>query len=209
MFALVTSALGLSITVVGAQGHLGRELVAQSLQRQWTVCGLVRRPQEPILYPTRRGWLSPTNDYMATPMPQLDRLVLTSEVADCADTDAIVIAASARPFAPRTEVQGQVDAVRELCARATPDTCICLVSAHGAGDSLEGADAGIQFMHAAYLREAYSAKEEQERLVRESGARVRILRPRVLSFAPIPFNPISTTREDLARDILSWVSQTC
>jgi hypothetical protein len=117
--------------------------------------------------------------------------------------DALVIALSGAPFAGDNSTL----VVRDLCA-TLPPTCraVCLVSAHGVGDSLGGAGAAIQAMSAWYLKDTYAAKAAQERLVGALAVPTLILRPRVLSHAPVPLNPFSTTRAHLAERILEWTA---
>ena len=195
------AATAYTISIVGAHGRLGRELVAQSLQRGWNVEGIVRRPLDPILEPVKKGWLTPDVNEILEPVSS-PCLTVTSEL-DASGANGVVFCMSARPFAPRIEMIKQTDVVRAILKTCSNDTRICLVSAHGAGDSLKGSNAGIRFMHSVYLREAYAAKEEQEILVSQYNASL-ILRPRVLSFSEIPLNPIAVPRFRLARNILDW-----
>lgn len=195
------TATAYTISIVGAQGRLGRELVAQSLQRGWNVEGIVRRPLDPILQPVKKGWLTPDVNERSEPISS-PRLTLTSEL-DASEADGVVFCMSARPFAPRSEMSNQTNVVRAILKTCSHDTRICLVSAYGAGDSLNGSNAGIQFMHSVYLREAYAAKEEQEILVSRCNSSL-ILRPRVLSFSEIPLNPVAVPRFRLASNILDW-----
>lgn len=200
---LLFGAVAYTLAVVGAQGRLGRELVLQSLARGWVVEGIVRRPSDPIPTPTRNGWLSegPTDDAACVASPNL---TLVTDVSAALDVDGIVFCVGAEPFASRETASLQTDAVRRLLARCSDDTRVCLVSAHGAAESLNASNLGIKFMHSVYLREAYAAKEEQERLVAQRNLSSLILRPRVLSFSRIPLNRVATPRSELAARILDW-----
>lgn len=81
-----------------------------------------------------------------------------------------------------------------------------MISAHGVGGNVStDANLGITLMRGLYLKSTYQEKWEQERLVSEHPVPSRIWRPRVLSFAPIPMNPVATPRAFLARDVLDWV----
>lgn len=192
----------LTLGVAGAQGRLGRELVAQGLARGWEVRAIVRRPDDPIWAPVRVGWLDEP--------PDAARRALASSrlrpAEDASAVDALVIATSGRPFAAD---DGDALATR-LCASLTRRCrAVCLVSAHGVGESADGADAGIQAMRAWYLRSVYASKERQEALVRacatERGVAVKIVRPRVLSMTRVPLNPVATPRSELAAELLDWV----
>lgn len=189
------------VGVLGAHGGLGRELVEQCVARNWSCVALVRR-DDPVRLPSRRGWLNDDDTPEARRPDDHARYVLPRECAQCpGELDALVIAVSGRPFS----YDGSTDAVRALL-ETKPETCrrVCLVSAHGVGDSLEGADVGIQAMHAWYLHSTYKAKGEQEALVSALPCETLILRPRVLSYQRVPLNPIATTRRALATRILDW-----
>lgn len=194
-------AFGFTITVGGAQGNLGRELVAQSLQRGWDVVGVVRRPNDPVFMPWRKGWLSPVSDKLE-PI-RSERLVLTTDT-DCGSTDAVVFAFSGKPFG--NEGIRQTDVVRRMCDTSPNETRLCFVSAHGTGDSAVNANLGIQVMNKWYLKDVYNAKQSQEDIILQTFNPSLILRPKVLSYENIPLNPLATRRQDLAREILDWVS---
>ena len=108
--------------------------------------------------------------------------------------DALVIAVDGRLFCEDTSDQ----TVARLCA--TPPSCckkVCLVSAYGVGDSLDRAGMGIRAMESWYLREVYAAKRRQEQLVvcLPDAADIMIFRPRALSYANLPSNPVSVSRK--------------
>lgn len=206
LLSLDTSSASLTVGVLGAQGDLGREVVSQSLSRGWTVHAYVRRPTDPVLTPVRRGWLSPDRTAMRAARPIIsDRLRLFDSFDVAAgDEDALVSVMSGRPFANE---MGTVDVFRNVCSGVDARTCrVCLVSAHGVGDSIEGANAGIQVMRGWYLEGTYAAKEAQENYLRTAwNGTYTILRPRVLSYEPIPMNPIARTRNSVASEICNWL----
>lgn len=198
---IVGGAIAYTITIAGAQGRLGRELVAQSLQRGWVVRGVVRRPDDPVLHPTRFGWLTAADSDV--PLTSVN-LTLTTDTRCPDDTRALVLCMSGEPFSTRATVSVQDEVVRRLCQTCPDDALICLVSAHGAGDSLARSNAGIRFMHTVYLKETYASKEAQEKMVRDRNVTCLIVRPRVLSFSPIPFNSACVPRSELAARIIAW-----
>lgn len=199
-----------TVTIAGAHGRLGRELVTQSLERGWNVRGVVRRADDPVFEPIRQGWLaSSKNDMYKVPISS-PRLTLTTNTSCSDDTDAIVFAMSTQPFASKLEMAVQNEVVRRMCGSQRKTKCrkICLVSAFGSGDSLPGSNVGYQIMHGFYLKEGYAAKEEQERIVSKvTTASTLILRPKVLSFDKIPFNNFAIVRSDLASEILDWIER--
>lgn len=203
--ALAVWSTAYTVAICGAQGRLGSELVCQSLARGWDVKGIVRRARDPVPVPMRAGWLVPERGpETAVPLPVHIDLIDSSGSCDWVDDcDAIVFAMSGTPFAQDSNT---TQVVERACARMTAAQRACLVSAHGVGDSIVGANAGIRVMRSWYLRPTYEAKQEQEALMTRCKAATRILRPKVLSFSPVPFNPDATPRECLARHILDWVS---
>ena len=204
ILALAPAYLAYTVAIAGIQGRLGRELAWQARQRDWTPVGVgVRRPDDPVLAPVRAGWLSESRRATVEPMHGIQ---LRTAPVTPAHADALVLCMSGRPFATREEMAAQTRLVRSLVKTSAPHARVVLVSAHGAGDSLEGSDLGIQVMHSAYLRHTYAAKEDQEEILRASERPTLVLRPRVLSHASIPFNPIDTTRADLATEILDWIA---
>ena len=197
-----------TVTVVGAHGALGRELVYQALARDWKVNAVVRR-DDPLYRPTRRGWLSPSRQTDFVPMRNAHLRVVDAREADSLETpaacDAVVFALSGSPFAADTST----DVVRRTCA-SLPSECkkVCLVSAHGVGPGGTDDDVGIRVMRAWYLKDVYAEKRAQEAIVATLDDRIDtlVLRPRVLSYGRIPLNPISVPRSALAARILDWVA---
>jgi hypothetical protein len=211
-----TRASAFNVAIVGAHGGLGRELSAQSLDRGWEVTAFVRRPC-PIFRPCRVGGLSPDEESrILEPLigtPRFHRRMLFEDDVRGAGGenqtyDAIVFALGGRPFSnDRSE-----DVVARTVNRLPP-SCgkVCLVSAYGAGESIRRAGVGIRAMESVYLRDVYRSKREQEELVCglplvNDRAQVSVVRPRVLSYSPIPLLPFSITRERLAGRILDWIA---
>lgn len=200
--SLAACASALAVGVVGAHGGLGRELVDQCVRRGWECTAIVRR-DDPVQLPSRKGWLQDEDDPAPRPLDDHLRCVMPRECVHCPDNlDALVFATSGVPFAR----DDSTDAVRAIL-ESKPERCnrVCFVSAHGVGDSILGADAGIQAMRAWYLKATYQAKEAQEALVSALPCRTLIVRPRVLSYTRVPLNPIATPRHVLAAQILDWV----
>lgn len=193
------------IAVAGANGGLGRELVYQSVRHKWDVCAYTRTLECALFEPVRSGWFA-EDAFERVPMrqPLLQRRTYTHHNAN-ETYDALVLAVGGGPFADDTSDR----AVRELCANLPP-SCrkVCLVSAFGVGDSLQGAGVGIQLMSSWYLRDTYASKRRQERLVcaLPPDVEVLILRPRALSFECLHPNPFSMSRKDLAAHVLEWVA---
>jgi len=203
---LLPVTVSLTVGVLGAQGALGREVVSHCLARGWTVHAYVRRPTDPVLTPVRHGWLSPDRKAARAARPITSERLHLFDSSDIVsgDEDALVSVMSGNPFANEVDT---VDAFRNVCSGVDERTCcVCLVSAHGVGDSIEGADVGIRVMREWYLQGTYSAKEEQEDYLRTMwNGPYTILRPRVLSYEPIPMNPIAQTRASVANGVCKWI----
>ena len=189
-----------TVAVVGAHGGLGRELVSQSLQKCHNVHAIVRR-NSPIFKPSRKGWLS---EDQTIRVPIVDKKLHIFTNFSESSYDSIIFCLSGAPF----QKDDSYKIVNDICNNL-PKKCkkICLVSAYGVGDSLKSANIGIQAMSAWYLKDVYTSKQIQENIICGISGKVEtmILRPKVLSYDTIPFNPISTTRQDLARQILEWI----
>ena len=198
---LISGAFSFRLAIAGAHGGLGRELIQQSLERRWSTVALVRR-YDPLFVPSRSGWLS-EDETIRVPFKDKKLHAMGYDAIDNSTRyDAIVFALSGRPFEEDKTDQLVASLISKL-----PKQCkkVCLVSAYGVGDSIRRADVGIQAMNKFYLRDTYRAKRVQEELVSNlPNVDSVIFRPRVLSYAPMPFNPLSTTRQDLARTILDW-----
>lgn len=194
-----------TLAVAGIRGGLGRELAYQALQRNHlSVLGLVRANEldADVRVPYRGGWLSTDADAAAALRPMRgEHLSLAALDAPPPAYDGLVLCMSSKPFS----ADDSADATADILARM-PSSCrhVVLVSAHGVGDSIRGANVGIRAMRAWYLRDTYGAKAEQERLVEALQSRVHttVLRPKVLSYGHVPFNTIYTRRQDLAARIL-------
>lgn len=197
LFSIGSTVDAYKIAIVGAHGGLGRELVKQSLDKKWKVCAMVRR-NDPIFEPIRQGWLN--EDQRILKPIRHKNLDITTNYKDCS-FDSIVFSLSGKPF----QKDESYKLVQNICQNLPP-RCkqVCLVSAYGVGSSLKDANYGIKVMNSWYLKDVYESKYIQEQIVCNLSSKVDtfIIRPKVLSYDIIPLNPISTTRQDLARNIL-------
>ena len=80
---------------------------------------------------------------------------------------------------------------------------ISLVSAYGVGESLKKSNVGIEIMNSWYLKDAYKAKNEQEIFLKSFNENIKknIYRPKALSYGNTFLE--STSRFDLASEILN------
>tara|TARA_B100001741_G_scaffold309689_1_gene307751 strand:+ start:833 stop:1489 length:657 start_codon:yes stop_codon:yes gene_type:complete len=208
MYALVVQALVLvqpvpRIAIAGAHGGLGRELTQQSLDKNWQTIGLVRR-KDPIIKPFRNGWLEDTGKDESEINSNMLNIVLYDSLFTerTLEYDYLVFCLSGTPFQ-----KDYTDLIVDFMCRSLPASCkkVCLVSALGVGDSIKGANVGIQIMSDWYLKDVYRAKNKQEKIVSSILDRETIiLRPNALSYGKVPYNNACTPRQKLAEDILDW-----
>jgi hypothetical protein len=92
-----------------------------------------------------------------------------------------------------------------------PECCqkVILVSAYGVGSSIYEANMGIKLMQSFYLKNVYKSKQLQEDMVNNLPKYIdrRILRPKVLSYGPVPLNSIATPRQQLAKEIIQYIQE--
>ena len=200
---ILSATCGLVVTVFGAQGRLGRELVSQALEQGWNVQAVVRRPDDGIPSPVRTGLL--TESKSSVPDIIVNRRLSIVDATDkMPPCDAMVFALSGAPFTvddSTSLVHKAIASMEERCRR------VCMVSAHGVGDSIERSNVGIKVMRGWYLKSVYESKREQEDLVRALQCDVRIIRPKVLSIERSVLLPEATTRYDLAHEIVEWIAE--
>lgn len=188
--------LSFTVAVAGANGDLGRELVQQTLERNWNCLAITR--DKPLYYPFRGGWLS--NDETKL-YPIEDKRLLNVNYTQLPQSyDALVISIGSKPFID--------DDSHLACAhllKTLPSECkkICLVSAYGVGDSINDSNLGIKAMRGWYLKQVYESKRLQENMVTaRDDVETIVMRPKVLSYGTVPFISIHTSREKLAQEIL-------
>lgn len=196
-------ALGLTLSICGATGGLGRELCLQSVDRGWSTVALTRSTSARILLPNRRGGMADASTG-ENASPLLKAVHHDDAIALNASYDALVLALGGKPLTPDRTTR----VVRALCANL-PRRCtrVCLVSAYGVGSSLRNANAGIRVMESWYLQDVYAAKRKQEDLVRDLariGVQTLILRPKALSYGRLTPFDAALPREELAASILEW-----
>ena len=157
MLSIVVSSLAFpTVGIVGAHGGLGRELVQQCMDRSWNPIAIVRRNDKLIYPPVREGWLEEDapDTSVALPVP-----IVVNPQRCPPECDALVFAMSGSPF---RSADDSTTTVQRLC-NSLPTRCrrVVLVSAHGVGDSIQGANAGIQLMRSWYLKSTYEEKEQR------------------------------------------------
>ncbi len=195
---ILCTAFKFDIAIVGASGNLGKELVYQSIvDYDKTVLGLTSK-NNMFYKPSRINSFNAkdTNEEFKN-----TNLVLQNywdHITD--DYENIVFCTSAKPFQKdySTELF-----IKFLCHLSPKCKSISLVSAFGAGESIEEGNLGIQLMDRFYLKDVYKSKNNQEQLLKnyEKNIKKIVYRPKALSFGKTFLESIP--REKLASDILN------
>ena len=191
-----------NLCIVGANGGLGRELVSQSINNY--NCSVLALTGKNLLIN------KPFRGKGFNEQSQMDRFYHPNLVIDNYwnniqdEYEHLIFCTGAGPF--RGDFS---DKLTSKMLNSLPSSCesIDLVSAWGVGDSLTDSDWGIQIMNSWYLQDTYRAKNEQERLLEnfERDIQKRTYRPKALSFGETFFE--STSRFQLASEILENIYQ--
>lgn len=190
------------LAIVGASGGLGRELVAQAMQKGMCVDAIMLS-KRPLRAPFRGGGLTDrsTDDDLLPPSRYVsyDVVEYLKSGPTCSD---LVLALGGKPFA--RDVGADV-ARAILESRVASLERIVLVSARGVNE--ETNDPGIAAMRAVYLRGAYVAKADQELLLAKLPDHIerRVYRPSALTYGRVPFWVRGVSRESLAQEILQFM----
>ena len=189
-----------NVCVVGGSSGLGKELIYQSLNKNKTVLALTSG-KNPITIPCRINSFNENNN-----MPILENSNLTKDnywkkIMDY-KYENLIFTTSAKPFE-----QDYSDILFCKIMDYIPSTCkkVAVVSAYGAGESLNGANIGINIMNNWYLKDVYRSKNTQEMLLKTKYKNLPIhtflYRPKALSYGKT--NIKSVSRMDLANEILT------
>lgn len=206
------------ICIVGASSGLGKELVFQSLNnRNMKVLALTSN-LDGIKEPYRGGGLNDNYDKPIIINKNLKVESYWKDINYIYDYKNIVFATGSSPF---KEDYSYFLTNKYLNRLSVECKSLNLVSAYGAGDSLENANLGIKIMENFYLRKVYQAKNKQEELIKNYKQNIsniknpyylnkvlnqnenlikNIYRPKVLTYGENIFN--GQTRENLATEIL-------
>tara|TARA_B110000027_G_scaffold57465_1_gene62226 strand:- start:15 stop:725 length:711 start_codon:yes stop_codon:yes gene_type:complete len=206
------------ICIVGASSGLGKELVYQSLNNRKLKVLALTSNLDGIKEPYRGGGL---NDNYEKPIVINKNLKIENYWKDinyAYEYKNIIFTTGSSPF---KEDYSYFLTNKYLNKLSVDCKTLSLVSAYGAGDSLNDANLGIKVMENFYLRKVYQAKNKQEDLInnykqnissiknpyylnkvliQNKNLKKNIYRPKVLTYGENIFN--GQTRENLAMEIL-------
>lgn len=187
------------LCVIGGSSGLGRELIFQSLEKDTSILALTSNP-DAIKVPYRGGGLSEKKcgDFISNKNLIIDYY---SNFVKYNFTN-IIFTTNAPPFKidysdilTQTILSNKLDNLKN----------IILISAYGAGDTINDANMGFKIMNNWYLKDVYRAKNRQESLINDYCEKYNIksviLRPKVLSYGPNLYS--AKSRQTFAEEILS------
>lgn len=190
-----------NICIIGGSSGLGKELIYQGIENNIKVLALTNNPNK-IKIPYRGGGLSnkETNICLTSENLKVD----TYDNIDEYNFNNIVFTTGAQPF---ENDYSDIITKNILSKNLTNLKNIILLSADGVADSLPESNLGIKVMNNWYLKDAYRAKNEQEKIIQEYSSKynknILILRPKALSYG-INLYGIKS-RKECAEEILDYI----
>ena len=192
---------GFNICIVGASSGLGKELIYQSLEKNNKILALTNNPKN-IKIPYRGGGLSnqETNVCLTSENLKIDKY----ENFNKYNFENIVFTTGAQPF---ENDYSDIITKNILNNNIISLKNIILLSADGVSESLQESNLGIKIMNNWYLKDAYRAKNEQEKIVNEYCKKYKknilVIRPKALSYG---FNLYGIkSRKKCAQEILEYI----
>ena len=189
------------ICVVGASSGLGKELIYQTVnERGGSVLGLTSE-NKPITFPCRVNSFNEIKNQEEFKHPDLFKANYWGDISQY-NYENVIFTTGAKPFE-----DDYSDKLMSKILENLPESCktITLISAFGVGKSLKKSNLGIEVMNAWYLKDAYRAKNEQEKILNgyKTSAKKYIYRPKALSYGITQID--STSRKELAETILNQI----
>ena len=193
---------GYNLCIVGGSSGVGKELIYQGLQKNNKILALTNNPNN-IKIPYRGGGLSKQETDVSLSSENLK--VDNYDNFNNYKFDNIVFTTGAQPF---ENDYSDLITKNILSENIKNLKNIILLSADGVSDTLSDANLGIKVMNSWYLKDAYRAKNEQERIIHEYSKKYKknilIMRPKALSYG---FNLYGIkSRKDIAEEILNHIN---
>lgn len=186
------------LCVVGGSSGLGREIIYQSLEKNYKVLALTNN-QDDIKVPYRGGGLS---NKETIELLNNDNLTIDNyDNSNLYNFENIIFTTSAQPF-ENDYSDVLTENILNKCESSLKN--IIMISAYGVGETLQNSNLGIKVMNNWYLNDVYRAKNEQESFINKYGKNNNIntviMRPKALSYGINMYS--ARSRESLASDIL-------
>ena len=190
-----------NLCVVGSKSGLGSEIIYQGLDQNKNILALSKN-NDKVMVPYRGGGLDfkNTNTFIENDNLKTDNY----ENFKNYKFDNIIFTLGAKPF---IDDYSAIITENILTNYNKHLKNVILISAFGAGETLENANLGIKIMNDFYLKKVYYAKNQQEKLVNDykklnSNTNILILRPKVLSYGKTKSIYNAKSRQQLAQEIL-------
>ena len=179
------------IAIVGASSGLGKELIFKGItEKNLNILAFTSKSQ---IYKPYRG--NSFNERCSLDEFSSDNLTIENYWNDISNYsyDNLIFCTSAKPFE-----NDYSDKLTHKFLENLPESCksISLISAYGVGNSLNGANLGIQAMEKIYLKDVYRVKNVQEDLIKNciKVEKKFIYRPKALSYGYTYFDSIPRSR---------------
>lgn len=193
-----------NLCVVGSKSGLGSELIYQGLQNNKNILAL-SKDNTKVMIPYRGGGLDfkSTNEFIENSNLQTDNY----ENFNKYKFDNIIFTMGGKPF---IDDYSAIITEKILSYQNNNLKNIVLISAYGAGETLQNANLGIKVMNNLYLKSVYEAKNKQEAIINEykknnEHVNIIILRPKVLSYGKTKSIYNANSRQQLATEILQTI----
>lgn len=193
-----------NLCIVGSKSGLGSELVYQGLQDNKNILALSKN-NDKVMIPYRGGGLDlkSTNGFIENDNLQTDNYQNFNKYK----FDNIIFTLGGKPF---IDDYSAIITENILSNQNNNLKNIVLISAFGAGETLQNANLGIKVMNNLYLKSVYEAKNQQETLINEykknnNNVNIFILRPKVLSYGKTKSIYNAKSRQQLATEILQTI----
>ena len=193
-----------NLCVVGSKSGLGSELIYQGLQNNKNILAL-SKDNTKVMIPYRGGGLDfkSTNEFIENSNLQTDNY----ENFNKYKFDNIIFTMGGKPF---IDDYSAIITQKILSYQNNNLKNIVLISAYGAGETLQNANLGIKVMNNLYLKSVYEAKNKQEAIINEykknnEHVNIIILRPKVLSYGKTKSIYNANSRQQLATEILQTI----
>lgn len=203
LMSFLFSVKAYDICVVGGTSGLGKEIIYQGILDKNKKILALSGSSSPITVPYRsNSFENKQKKQQIFDHPNLKTDNYWTNVFDY-NYDHIIFSTGCQPFEKDYSDELMCKLLMQL-----PKSCksITLISAFGVGESIKESNLGITIMNNWYLKDAYRAKNEQEKILNNYKYPIikKIFRPKALSYGNTTLESIS--RQKLAQTILEEIN---